>query len=129
MIRYRNSPEIVDALDRYLLTGTLSARVVQGGQQHLEADVSSRVSCSLSVRYAEGRAQGFSPRRAGANHRVAWSRSGESRRDRGERTDGLNHQGDAYCDLAEVLAAPAAPTRQPTPSNRRSSATSARRTS
>ena len=66
MIRYRNSPEIVDALDRYLLTGTLSARVVQGGQQHLEAAVSSRVSCSLSVRYAEGRAQGFSPRRAGA---------------------------------------------------------------
>ena len=46
-----------------------------------------------------------------------------------ERTDALNHQGDALCDLAEVLPPPAAPTRPPTRSSRHSNATSARRTS
>ena len=41
----------------------------------------------------------------------------------------LNGQGDAYADLAEVLLLGGRPTRQPPRSSRRSSATSARRTS
>ncbi len=47
----------------------------------------------------------------------------------GERTDALNCQGDALCDLAEVLEAAGRPSRQPTRSSRRSTATSASRTS
>jgi hypothetical protein len=47
----------------------------------------------------------------------------------GERTDALNSQGDALCDLAEVLAPPTALRRPPPRSSKRSTATSASRTS